>query len=113
VERDAVNAADVIKEATAAGIRIAIKGSGLSLEAATPPPPATIELIAKYKAEIIDLLRSGRDGLAETRHQPPSLQELVEAHGGYDKITTDAWERFDAEMKLWRQAYARRPTGGR
>jgi hypothetical protein len=35
-----VKAAEVIKEATAAGIRIAIEGDGLSLEATTAPPEA-------------------------------------------------------------------------
>jgi hypothetical protein len=49
-----MNAAEIIKEATAAGVRIAIEGDGLSLEATAPPPNAIIELIAQHKAEIID-----------------------------------------------------------
>jgi hypothetical protein len=31
----------------------------------------------------------------------PSLQELVERHGTYDKITPEAWAAFDREMTTW------------
>jgi hypothetical protein len=65
VEGNVVKAAEVIKEATAAGVRIAIDGDGLLLEATTAPPKAMIALITQHKAEIIDLLRSGRGGPAE------------------------------------------------
>jgi hypothetical protein len=34
---------------------------------------------------------------------PPELQELVAWHGGYDKITADAWRAFDCAMNEWRQ----------
>ena len=60
-----MKAAEVIKEATAAGVRIAIEGDGLLLEATAAPPKAMIALITQHKAEIIDLLRIGRGGPAE------------------------------------------------
>jgi hypothetical protein len=42
---------------------------------------------------------------------PPDLQELVARHGGYDKITADAWRAFDCAMNEWRQALrTRMPT---
>lgn len=59
-------AAEVIREAKAAGVRIAIDRGGLSLEASTTPPEAIINLIAQYKGEIIDLLGGGHDAAAET-----------------------------------------------
>jgi hypothetical protein len=44
--------------------------------------------------------------------EPPSLQKLVEAHavyddtgkmiGGYDRITPEAWAKFDADMAEWK-----------
>ena len=34
--------------------------------------------------------------------EPPSLQQLVLDHGTYDRITSDAWARFDAEMAEWK-----------
>jgi hypothetical protein len=36
-------------------------------------------------------------------HVPaPSLQSLVELHGGYDRIPASAWQRFDDAMARWR-----------
>ena len=35
------------------------------------------------------------------RNPEPSLQELVERHGGYDKITPEAWADFDCRRKAW------------
>jgi len=45
--------------------------------------------------------------------EPPSLQKLVEAHaiyddigkmiGGYERITPEAWAKFDADMKAWKE----------
>jgi hypothetical protein len=31
----------------------------------------------------------------------PNLQKLVAEHGGYDKITPEAWERFEFERQQW------------
>jgi hypothetical protein len=41
---------------------------------------------------------------AQFRHnrQPPDLQLLVEAHGGFDKIPEQAWRRYHYTMKEWR-----------
>ena len=33
---------------------------------------------------------------------PPSLQKLVENHGGYPNITPVAWQRFDEQMRVWK-----------
>jgi hypothetical protein len=32
---------------------------------------------------------------------PPDLQALVTRHGGYDKITPQAWAEYDAAMADW------------
>jgi len=34
---------------------------------------------------------------------PPDLQLLVAAHGGYDRITPEAWVKFDADLAAWKQ----------
>jgi len=34
--------------------------------------------------------------------QGPNLQQLVEQHGGYDKIPEPAWEQFEREKIVWR-----------
>jgi len=41
-----------------------------------------------------------RRQLAEIR-LGPNLQKLVAAHGGYDKITPEAWDRFQADKRRW------------
>jgi hypothetical protein len=34
---------------------------------------------------------------------PPDLQTLVAEYGGYNKITPEAWEEWDAATKQWKQ----------
>jgi hypothetical protein len=57
-----MNAVQVLKAARAAGVGVAIDGDKLVLRAATPPPPAVIDLLSRYKAEIVALLRPADDG---------------------------------------------------
>jgi hypothetical protein len=85
-----MNAAEVIEEAAAAGIRIAIEGDGLSLEASEPPPKAIIELITQHKPEIINLLRSGP---AEARVSWLDMVVAVENEGGRHRIWRDELTR--------------------
>ena len=84
-----MNAAEVIEEAAAAGIRIAIEGDSLSLEATAQPPKAIIDLIAQHKPEIIDLLRSDRDGLSEARVSWLDMVVAVENEAGRHRIWRD------------------------
>jgi len=35
--------------------------------------------------------------------EPPNLQLLIEAHGGYDKIPEPAWRQFHFTMRVWRE----------
>ena len=86
-----MNAAQVMKQAAAAGIRIAIEGDSLSLEATAPPPQAIIELITKHKPEIINLLRSGREGLAEVTWLDMAV--AVENEAGRHRIWRDELTR--------------------
>ena len=95
-----MNAAEVIKEAAAAGIRIAIEGDGLSLEATAQPPKAIIELIAQHKPEIIDLLRSDRGCLAEARVSWLDMVVAVDNEAGRHRIWRDELTRDAADDKL-------------
>jgi predicted NAD-dependent protein-ADP-ribosyltransferase YbiA (DUF1768 family) len=36
------------------------------------------------------------------QREPPSLQQLVLDHGTDDKITPEAWAKFDADMAAWK-----------
>jgi hypothetical protein len=95
-----VNAGEVIKEAAAAGVQIAIKGEGLCLEATAEPPKAVIELIAQHKPEIINLLRSGPGGPAEVRVSWLDIEVAIENEAGRHRIWRDELTRQAAEDKL-------------
>jgi hypothetical protein len=43
----------------------------------------------------------------------PNLQALVNAKGGYDRITSDDWKAFDASVAAWQARYrAELPRSG-
>jgi hypothetical protein len=50
--------------------------------------------------------RIGKGGpidIATDSNRPLDLQALVAAHGGYDKITPEAWAAYDAAMAEWQE----------
>lgn len=57
-----MSAAEALKAARAAGVRLGIDGNALTLEAATVPPPTVLDLLARHKAGIVALLRPASDG---------------------------------------------------
>ena len=57
-----MSAAEALKAARAAGIELGIDGDALTLEAATAPPPAVLDVLARHKAGIVALLRPAEDG---------------------------------------------------
>ena len=95
-----MNAAEVVEEAAAVGIRIAIEGDGLSLEATAQPPKAIIELITQHKPEIINLLRSGPGGPAEARVSWLDMDVAVENEADRHRIWRDELTRQAADDKL-------------
>ena len=88
-----MNAADVIKEANAVGVRIAIKGTGLSLEASAPPPKVIIDLITEHKPEIVALLSSAPDRPAETQVSWLDMVVAVDNEAGRHRIWRDELTR--------------------
>jgi hypothetical protein len=57
-----MSAAEALKAARAAGLRLGIDGDDLVLEASAPPPPPVLNLLSRHKASIVALLRPGCDG---------------------------------------------------
>ena len=57
-----MSAAEALKAARAAGIKLAINGKDLLLEAASEPPAVVLDELSRHKAEIVAVLRLGRDG---------------------------------------------------
>ncbi|MGE3066942.1 MAG: hypothetical protein AB7F51_17040 [Pseudorhodoplanes sp.] len=57
-----MSAAEALKAARAAGVRLGIDGDALTLEAVTAPPPTVLDLLARHKAGIVALLRPANGG---------------------------------------------------
>ncbi len=57
-----MRAAEALKAARAVGIHLEVDGDDLVLEASAPPASAILEVLSQHKAEIVAVLRPGRDG---------------------------------------------------
>jgi len=57
-----MSAVDALTRARSAGIQVGLDGDDLVLEASAPPPAEVLDLVARYKADIVTLLRPGNDG---------------------------------------------------
>ena len=57
-----MSAVEALKAARAAGIELALDGDDLALSAASAPPAVVLDALSRHKAEIVALLRPGRDG---------------------------------------------------
>jgi hypothetical protein len=57
-----MSAVEALEAARAAGIALALDGDDLALSAASSPPAAMLDALSRHKAEIVALLRPGRDG---------------------------------------------------
>jgi hypothetical protein len=57
-----MSAAEALRAARAASIDLAVDGDDLVLSAASAPPAAMLDALSRHKAEIVALLRPGRDG---------------------------------------------------
>src|SRR3982751_5297809 len=82
-----MTAAEVLITAQAAGVSVVLDGERLALEARVAPPPALVEDLARHKAEIIALLRPGRDGW--TRADWQMFYEERAATAEYDAVGPD------------------------
>ena len=56
-----MNAAEALRQARAAGIRLGIDGDDLVLEASAPPPSEVLEILARHKADIVTWLELDSD----------------------------------------------------
>ena len=57
-----MSAVATLKDARAAGIKLALDGEDLVLEAGSTPPAAVLDALSRHKAEIVALMRPGEDG---------------------------------------------------
>jgi hypothetical protein len=61
MEEAAMRATEALRAARALGVELAIDGNDLLLEAASEPPAVVLDELSRHKAEIVALLRGGRD----------------------------------------------------
>ena len=57
-----MSAAEALRAARAAGIRLGVDGEDLTLEADVPPPVAVLDALSRNKAGVMALLRASNDG---------------------------------------------------
>jgi hypothetical protein len=87
-----MSAAEALKAARAAGIKLAIDGDDLVLEASASPPPAVIDRLTGHKTEIVAMLRSGRDGWSADDWQAffDERAAIAEFDGGLPRAEAEA-----------------------
>ncbi|MGM4875784.1 hypothetical protein AB7645_31665 [Bradyrhizobium sp. 956_D2_N1_5] len=61
-----MSAVEALKTARAAGVELAVDGDDLVLSAAAAPTDTVLSELSRYKAEIVALLRPGRDNWSGT-----------------------------------------------
>ena len=57
-----MSAFQALKAARDAGVRVGIDGDAMTLDADAAPPVAVLNLLSRYKAGVVALLRTGSDG---------------------------------------------------
>jgi hypothetical protein len=74
-----MSAAEALRAARAAGVKVGVDGDDLILEASAPPPSTVLGLLSQYKAGIVSLLRSDIDARScvdsLTKYKPRQLFE--------------------------------------
>ena len=87
-----MSAAAALKAARSAGIRLAIDGDALVLDADTAPPMRVFEAVSRYKAGMMALLRRGRDGWSGEDWQAyfEERAAIAEFEGGLSRQQAEA-----------------------
>jgi hypothetical protein len=97
-----MSAAEALKAARAAGIKLAIDGDDLVLEASAAPPPAVIDRLTGHKTEIVAMLRPRRDGWSADDWQAffDERAGIAEFDGGLSRAEAEA-QAFAACVAEW------------
>src|SRR5262249_42004819 len=87
-----MSAARALKAARAVGIHLEVDGNDLVLEASAPPPTAILEVLSQHKAEIVAVLRPGRDGWSaeDWRSFFEERAAITEFDGGLSRTEAEA-----------------------
>ena len=108
-----LSAAEALKAARAAGIELVLDGDDLALSAASAPPAAVLDALSRHKAEIVALLRPGRDGWSAEDWQAyfDERAGIAEFDGGLSRAEAEA-RAFECCVVEWlNRNPARSPPG--
>jgi hypothetical protein len=78
------------------------KPSSVNAERHCKPPDLQALSLKKFIDDSISAAKRRIAAKVRGPTDPPSLEALVIAHDGYDKIPKEAWTRFDREMAEWK-----------
>ena len=97
-----MSAANALHHAQACGVRVAVCGPDLVLDAHQEPVPAVVEALKRHKAEIVSLLTSGegRWGAEDWRAFFGERAGIAEFDGGFLKEQAE-YQAFEACVARW------------
>ena len=109
-----MSAAEVLKQARKAGIRIGIDGNDLVLYGSGERPIQVLDLLRQHKAEILMLLRRGRDGWSgeDWREFFEERAGIAEFDGGLARDEAEA-RAFSCCVGEWLHRNPTRSASGR
>jgi hypothetical protein len=108
-----MSGAAILRAARVAGLDLRVDGDGLVLQALAPPPPEILDALARYKQEIIGLLRPGRDGWSAEDWQAyfDERAGIAEFDGGLPRPEAEA-RAFEYCVVEWlNRNFERSPPG--
>ena len=109
-----MTAAEALKAVRAAGVELALDGDDLVLNAASAPPATVLDALSRHKAEIVSLLRPGRDGWSAEDWQVffDERAGIVEFDGGLPRPKATA-QAFACCVAEWLNRNPERSPAGR
>jgi hypothetical protein len=109
-----MSARQALKTARAAGICVRVDGDALDLAAAAPPPPAVLELLSHFKADILRLLSPSLDAWSAEDWQAffDERAAICEFDGGLPRPDAEA-RAFDCCVVEWLNRNATSSAPGR
>jgi hypothetical protein len=108
-----MSAAQALKAARAAGVRLGIDGKNLMLEADAAPPPSVIDLLTCHRADVIALLQTERDGWSgeDWRAFFDERAGIAEFDGGLPREQAEALAYACCVPEWLNRNFARSPPG--
>jgi hypothetical protein len=109
-----MSAAAVLRAARAAGVELAIDGNDLLLDAAAEPPASVVDALRRHKAEVVAMLRPGRDGWSAEDWQAffDERAGIAEFDGGLSRAEAEA-QALDCCIAEWLNRNPTRSAPGR